>query len=496
MIVEKRERVLGGQTPQNGGTARKVDLYELKRYDRETSPFEQKIADLARRIVSEGPAPDSVDGWLLVSKEFFGRYSPNGDGLDEEDTITYSYWLSWEGKYILVTTVEKEYSGKGMPLQRGTDRTSEECPVSEVMRELDFDGYLSYSQRSGWNEHGWSLRYISSAGLACLNRGGILDIKRKAGGKGQGLYDRLKAIMDGAAASSGESARTGSPRGKDIPQKQTQPAPAEKKGPEEELREVTAQAEEKERTINGLRWTALLLLLPALGIALASIHGRDIVWIPITVCVLSFAMMAVIVNAQGKYGGGYVAWAVLVDALILFPLMIFGCLDNWAIIFGAVMAFNIPYAIIWSAVFKRMEKEAKPLREKKDELTKTVERIVKTQPRKRKPMSEAGVMKYTAGMEEAYRRLREKGGEVHTGFPWSAVFTPDMMRDILLCRNTKVDVPDLNWRREGIGRFRVSVDVYAMYGIHPTEELTAYMKAWDLDPYLDDARDWYVAMHP
>ena len=486
----------------------------LLRYERETSPFEQEIADLVRRIVSGSPVPDAPDGWLLVSRKTFGRYGADGNGREEEVTITYDYYLDGDGKFVLRKTVEKERSGRGTSSITDAKSATEECAASEVMRELDFDGYLSYSRGSGWHEHGWSLRYIASAGHACLNSGATLDIRRKNEKKGYGLLRKLKAVADGADTQTQDrerrsaeypkepvkgSARPG-PQQEEPPvppaEKNREPAPEKKKGPEEELQDVSAQLEAREGKIRGLRWTALLLLTAAFGSSVAVSDKTTLAWVPIAVCVISFALMAAVINAQANNGGGYVGMAVLIDVLLLFPLMVFGGMENWWKVFAAMMAFNLVYAIIWSAIFKGQDKAEEPLRNKKAELTKEAERSRKTLPRQREPMSEAGVMEYTAGMEEAYRELREKGGEIHTGFPWSAVYVPDVMRDILLARNTFVDGSNYERRREGIGRFRLSVDAYARYGVRPTKELTDYMRAWNLDSALDDARDWYVMMHP
>ena len=290
--------------------------------------------------------------------------------------------------------------------------------------------------------------------------------------------------------------------GRQIPPERKQPempAAAEKSGGEETVPESIREEERQRRKIGRLRLTAILLMIPVFCVLVAVMGKNDIVWMPILVCVLSFALLGVALNMQagGGGGGGMIA---ITDVLLLFPLIIIGGMENWGMIIGFLMAFNIVYIIIWGQVFRRVNASLAEFHTQNEKVREEMQRERERKEReksRRKPLSEASVSEYTAGMDRAYKRLLEEGDDVVTGFPWSAVFDPNSMRSILLCLpGNMVDDPDPSVHLEGIGRFRLSVLAYARYGVPPTGEVNDYMERNHMDPDLDDARDWFLERHP
>ncbi|MSC86681.1 hypothetical protein EAI89_23150 [Eubacterium sp. am_0171] len=114
---------------------------------------------------------------------------------------------------------------------------------------------------------------------------------------------------------------------------------------------------------------------------------------------------------------------------------------------------------------------------------------------KREPLDEAAIQEYTANMEDAYNKLINDGRDVYPGFPWSAVFSPSTMRNILRGEDSLVDSPNYDLHLEGIGRFKMSIQAYARYGVPPTGELIDYIDNHYMNPELDDALAWYKKMH-
>ncbi len=119
-----------------------------------------------------------------------------------------------------------------------------------------------------------------------------------------------------------------------------------------------------------------------------------------------------------------------------------------------------------------------------------------TAKKEREPLSETAIQQYTANMEEAYDRLLNDGRDVFPGFPWSAVYTPNIMRRILRSGyDSLIDSPEYDYHLEGIGRFKLSIEAYAKYGVAPTDELMDYIEKHFMNPDLDEAVAWYRKMH-
>lgn len=177
-----------------------VTLDELKNYDREESPYENAIMDLIHQIIGSGLTPESDFGWLMAQKSYFGEYNPNKDGFDEENTTKFEYYLNPEGDFVRKRTLEKEFFKNGQLPFKDIQESCDVCSVLDVMKELDFEGYITYDSGSSWHEHGTSIEYIGYQGPAAIRSNGMLDIKRKTRKKGQELYKKLKSIVDSAAA--------------------------------------------------------------------------------------------------------------------------------------------------------------------------------------------------------------------------------------------------------------------------------------------------------
>lgn len=114
---------------------------------------------------------------------------------------------------------------------------------------------------------------------------------------------------------------------------------------------------------------------------------------------------------------------------------------------------------------------------------------------RREPLSKAAVDFYTANMDKAYDKLLQERKDVYPGFPWSAVYTPSTMRSILLGSNSLIDSPNYDLHLEGLGRFKLSIEAYAQYGVGPTKELIDYIEENGMNPDLDEAMAWYRNNH-
>ena len=286
--------------------------------------------------------------------------------------------------------------------------------------------------------------------------------------------------------------------GRQIPPERKQlemPAAAEKSGGEETVPESIREEERQRRKIGRLRLTAILLMIPVFCALVAVMGKNDIVWMPILVCVLSFALLGVALNTQSNGGGGGGITAIT-DVLLLFPLIIIGGMENWALIIGFLMVFNIVYVTIWGQVFRRANASLADLHARNEKVREEIRRKREREKNRRRPMSFSTVSEYTAEMDGAYERLAEEKRDVCSGFPWSAVFMPNMMRAILLCEEgNTVDHSNPDVSLAAIGRFKLSIEAYARYGVAPTGELIGYIESNHMNPELDEAMTWYRKLY-
>lgn len=176
---------------------RSVDRNGLQQYWSEASPYVEDIKILAEQIISSNVQPECELGWIMTKKRFFGQYNPNKDGMDEEETWDVTFVLTKDGKFMKYCHRETEYWRQGSLPWTSKKDEQEECGAIPIMTEMDFDGRGEHSNGQGWTEHGDFIGIVSGFHWTYYNS---LTLTRKYRKKGQGLYNRLKEIVDKAAA--------------------------------------------------------------------------------------------------------------------------------------------------------------------------------------------------------------------------------------------------------------------------------------------------------
>lgn len=172
---------------------REVPLEELDSYAGEASIYEQDILNLVNQIVASGLSPETDKGWMLTKKDFYGWYNPDNHGNDNEEGQKTTYLLSPDGKFIKWVEEHRETIYKDGRFNQNDNDYIEDCSVEELMLETDFEAYCRHNNGQGWEERtsfASSVRFYSWTYI--ITR----EVKRLYRKKGQGLYDKLKDIMD------------------------------------------------------------------------------------------------------------------------------------------------------------------------------------------------------------------------------------------------------------------------------------------------------------
>ncbi len=175
---------------------REITLDGLRIYENEKSPYEQEIQSLLQQIISNKLNPENELGWNLAKKRHLGHYSPNKDGLDEEETITFSYYLNKDSKFVVNKIKESEYWQKGSMPWKHNNESLEECSIDEVMKETDLSCSTYRKPKDGWEEQGDYVGYLS---WQFPDPYKSVKLIRKSNKKGQALYEKLKSILDNAS---------------------------------------------------------------------------------------------------------------------------------------------------------------------------------------------------------------------------------------------------------------------------------------------------------
>lgn len=173
----------------------KVGLDELDRYEQEVSAYVEDIYDMARQI-SAGLTPDSEKGWGITKKGRYARYDPDNDGNDTEKWVDTQYLLGKDGRFIKWIQEREEICYKAGGFNEHHSDHIEECKIEELMMEMDFEVYGEHSNGEGWTETTHYARNIRWYGWSYRN---YRDVKRLYRNKGQGLYNKLKSIIDAEA---------------------------------------------------------------------------------------------------------------------------------------------------------------------------------------------------------------------------------------------------------------------------------------------------------